>query len=133
MRSLPVLLGAAGLCLLAAAKEKAPREDIPAPASTAASGWFGRATDFRIPAFSDSFPGVDLTVLTPAARERFLQRANTEPCPCGQSGCRMHSLAWCLKVDPGCPVALGQLQALAASLAPPRAPAAPPAAAGNPG
>ncbi len=48
------------------------------------------------------FPGVDLTVLTPAQKELALKRMNTERCKCG---CGL-TIAQCRINDPTCDVSL---------------------------
>jgi hypothetical protein len=98
---------------------------VPAPVvRPTGKGWFGHESRLGVPAFNDQFPGIDLSPLGPEARERWLQRANTEPCPCSQSGCLRHSLAFCFKVDPQCPLARRLLVEMMEKMTPP-APAAP--------
>ena len=87
------------------------------PAGFSGTGWFGHDSRLRVPQFNDEFPGVDLSALTPESREAFLHKANSEPCPCSQSGCDRHALAFCFKVDPGCPLARRLLVRMAGTLA----------------
>ena len=101
--------------------------DTPAP-----GGWFGTDRPLVVPPFVDEFPGVDIKNLTPPERERFLHRANTEPCPCGQGGCPHHTLGFCLKVDPGCPTARGALRKIATGIVAARPKTAPARPAGTP-
>jgi len=98
------------------------------PAPAAPPGWFGRSIPLIIPPFVDQFPGIDLSKLSASLRERFLQRANTDQCTCGQAGCPRHTLAYCNRVDPECPRAKGLLIKLARDLI---APAASPSAPGS--
>ena len=52
-------------------------------------------------------PGIDLKALDASARERFLQRVNSELCTCG---CKRDTLAHCRVNDPRCPVVKGLVQ-----------------------
>jgi hypothetical protein len=126
-RSAPALillgiLGLSGLCARAAgrgeAKGAAPasgHEHHAAPAKPAVSPagspssappiatWFAGGGELHVPAFYESFEGIDLTSLTPVQRERFLHWVNTEFCTCGQQGCRRDTIANCIKNDALCP------------------------------
>ena len=77
---------------------------------TSVTGWFGKPAPMTKPAYVDDFSSIDLSQLTTAAsREKFLQRANTEYCTCGDIGCPRHTLAFCMKVDSECPRARAML------------------------
>jgi hypothetical protein len=114
----------------------APGSSDPAP--EALGGWFGSPLPLVVPPFVEEFPGVDLKSLTAAGRERFLHRSNTEPCTCGQAGCARHTLAFCLKVDPGCPRARNALRKIVSEIlstgakTPPGPPVSPPSRMQNP-
>ncbi len=71
---------------------------IPAPTNTApivaVANYFGE------------LPGIDLTVLSPHQKEKFLHRVNSELCTCG---CKDDTLARCYVNDPSCPLVKGML------------------------
>lgn len=60
-------------------------------------------------AFATEIPGVDLSTLSPAQRERALTTMNTEHCSCG---CGL-TVAQCRINDPSCDVSLPQAQKIA--------------------
>jgi len=125
-------LAIAGLVLAMGvpAAPQAPPADAPPPAAPPAkppSGWFGRSAPLMIPPFVGEFPGLDLSRLTAAARERFIHRANTELCPSGKPSCTGHTIAMCYTMDAGaCRPAKTLLEKILAELTPASAKPAPP-------
>ena len=75
----------------------------PAPRAYGLPSWFPGGEALKVPAYYDSFKGIDLESLTPVQRERFLHWVNTEFCTCSQSGCRRDTIANCYTNDPACP------------------------------
>jgi hypothetical protein len=90
----------------------------PGPSQEKPAGWFGKSTPLRVPPFVDQFRGIDLSLLSAAQRERFIQRANTEFCTCGMTGCPRHTLAHCQQVDPTCPTVDKLLRKILTEIAP---------------
>lgn len=57
----------------------------------------------------ETIPGIDLASLDPAARERVVERLNSEPCTCG---CQDDTVARCCNEDTSCKVAPRLAQAI---------------------
>jgi hypothetical protein len=72
---------------------------VPAPLRPVLPGCPLKAPDF-VPSDSTEVPGVDLSALSAAQKNRVLFRVNMEPCPCGCN----NSLAACRTNHPTCPV-----------------------------
>ena len=71
----------------------------PAPLRPAPAGCPQTAVSF-VPSDATEVPGVDLSKLPDAKKNRILYRLNMEPCPCG---CNI-SIAACRITHPTCPV-----------------------------
>ncbi|HEU4401024.1 MAG TPA: hypothetical protein VFT43_02850 [Candidatus Polarisedimenticolia bacterium] len=69
---------------------------IPSPTNT--------APIIAVANYFTDLPGLDVAGLKPRTRERFLQRVNSEMCPCG---CRNDTLAHCYVNDEHCRVVKG--------------------------
>jgi hypothetical protein len=89
-----------------------PSPDGPPSGSTGFNqpSWFAGGESLYVPAYYDSFKGIDLASLTPLQRERFLHWVNTEFCACNQSGCRRDTIANCYTNDPTCPRAPARIR-----------------------
>jgi hypothetical protein len=82
----------------------------PATASGAVEGVPAATNTAPIVAIANFYadlPGIDLSSLTPAQREKFLHRANSELCTCG---CKDDTLAKCYINDKTCTVVRELLQ-----------------------
>jgi hypothetical protein len=76
-------------------------QGVPAPTNT--------APIVAVANYFTELPGFDVAALKQRQRERFLQRVNSELCPCG---CKNDTLAHCHVNDPRCPVVKGIIQKL---------------------
>ena len=98
----PALLVVVSLILLAGlvwAMSPSRVKLVPAPLRTAPPGCPQTASDF-VPSDATEVPGVDLSSLSKAQRNRILLRLNMEPCPCG---CKT-SIVACRINHPTCPL-----------------------------
>ena len=94
-----------------AAREEAeaPLSFSPAQATGAVRGIPAPTNTAPIVAVANYFaelPGIDLTLLGPHQKEKFLHRVNSELCTCG---CKDDTLARCYVNDPSCPLVKGML------------------------
>lgn len=90
----------------AAPPAEAPPSTGSAPAHSSAistPSWFAGGDSLYVPAFFDTFKGLDLSGLTAGQKERFLHRVNTEFCSCNQTGCHRDTIAHCYVTDTACP------------------------------
>ena len=76
-------------------------QGVPAPTNT--------APIVAVANYFTELPGFDVAALRQRQREGFLQRVNSELCPCG---CKNDTLAHCHVNDPRCPVVKGIIQKL---------------------
>ncbi len=84
-------------------------EFAPAEAAGAVRGVPDPSNTASIVAIANYFadlPGIEMSMLTPGQREKFLHRANSELCTCG---CKDDTLAKCYMNDSTCPVVKGML------------------------
>ena len=88
----------------AAALDSAPPAPAaPAPTTIQAPSWFSGGEGLYVPPFYDTFAGIELGGLSPVQKERFLHWVNTEFCACGQTNCRLDTIANCYTNDHSCP------------------------------